>query len=95
MTQIKYITTEWEPTKISPLEVIRETELSFVVAVPKSVKSSGEQRIAKSSRVEKCHDTWEEAREHLLDKARRRIEALALQLYMEKSELAQIEDMKP
>lgn len=76
--------------KITPIEVIRETEKTVVLPGHRG----REIREAKRSEWQNWHDTWEDARQFLLNKAQSRVDSLRAQLERAKGELGNIKGMK-
>ena len=82
--KVKYKTTKWD-VEIQPVEIERETIASVWI------KGS---RSSKHSEYARFWDTWEEAHTHLLNKAKRQVESLRLQLERAKGELGNIKGMR-
>ena len=78
--------------KIEPVEVIRATK-KFVVV--QAAIGSRERKEAKESDWSSYFETWEGAHGYLMEKARRKVESLRLQLQQANGELGNIKGMKP
>lgn len=87
---VKY-TTNYSGDRIERVECIRETAACVYVA---SSRASGERREAKHSEFIQYHDSWDEARTHLLDKAQRKVDSIRLSLDSAKGKLGNIKGMK-
>lgn len=81
---IKYMTGGWGKT-IEAKEVERETEHSVWV---------NGNRNAKWTSWHKYHNTWEEAKDYLLDMAKRRVKSYEDQLASAKESLSKIEKLE-
>ena len=94
--------TMWEiksvgPGPIIPVEVVKQTQKTLWI---KRLKTHGIGR-GKEFTIEQCrkgprfHDTWEAAHNHLLIKAKKRVEYEKRNLNSARSELGMIKKMKP
>lgn len=94
---IKYKTVSYGKNKIEPVEVARETESS--VWIEHTICSTRgdrkeERRSAKSTSYESFHDTWEAAKQHLLDKAEAKLWGARRSLELAQAEFGNIKGMK-
>lgn len=89
---IKYKTEAWN-SKIEPVTVVKETAKQLVVEYDCYGKTH-QRRAAKESAYDNYFDTWEEAHEHLIDRAAKRVESLRSQLQTANGNLGNIKGMK-
>ena len=90
---IKY-RTNYGNTKIDKVDVLRETPKFVVIQTKNFTGSTREDRESKSSSYHNYFDTWEEAHNHILNKAQRTVDSLRLRLESAKGELGNIKGLK-
>lgn len=79
--------------KIKTLEVLRETKAS--VFVKEGMSPSGERKISKRSEWSSIHDTWADAKQHLLVDAESKLRAARRSLELAQARIGNIKGMKP
>ncbi len=90
---IKYKTGRWK-NEIEEVKIIKETAKQVTYAYNDWNGSPCERREAKESNYHQYHDSWEDAHEHLLNKAHSRIESLRSQLQRAQGEYGNLKGMK-
>ncbi len=86
--------TEKYSTKITQVACQKETSAYVYVAVG-GYCHTGFCRQARRSGYDNYHNTWEEARDFLLERARQRVRVIKEELHKAQSELGQIESLTP
>lgn len=81
--------------EIKPIEVLRETESSVVLAATGYGSKNGERREAKMTDWRSYHDTWAEAHECLQEKAEREATAAREAFDKAQAKLMTIMSMRP
>ena len=67
--------------RIEEIEIIRRTDKTVVYASPNSWRSEARENI--ETEYHSWHETWEDARKHVLHETQKRIKALRLQIDIE------------
>ncbi|MEA3225069.1 MAG: hypothetical protein U9Q07_03900 [Planctomycetota bacterium] len=93
MTMIKWKASSHWRFEIERVEVVRETDKCVFVASTYRHDKSGERRHAKVSQDEQYFDTWTEAKDHLLEKAREDVERAHARLVEKQDTLQSVESL--
>lgn len=81
----KYRTVRWDAAKIQVVEIERETDNSIWINGSRQSKGSSHCRF---------HDSWEEARDHLMKLAEGKVSSLRNELERARSELGNVKGLK-
>lgn len=90
MANVKYMTKKYN-TEIERIAVLSETEKTITFFCPFFKKP---RRAMKSSRYEMYHDTWEDAKDHLLGRLSSKLAALLEGLEETEREFANVDSMQ-